>query len=35
MPLTAMTLDIYSHAIPALEQDTAATVAALTQKGAL
>jgi integrase len=30
----AMTLDIYSHAIPALEQDAAATVAALIQEGA-
>jgi integrase len=29
----AMTLDIYSHAIPALEQDAAATVAALIQEG--
>jgi integrase len=30
----AMTLDVYSHAIPALEQDAATTVAALIQQGA-
>jgi integrase len=29
----AMTLDVYSHAIPALEQDAAATIAALIQEG--
>jgi integrase len=31
----AMTLDVYSHAIPALQQDAAATVAGLVSGGEL